>query len=199
MGPRDGPPARASRGGKAVDLADHDDLTRLWNRRRFEDEFDRRVADSRRTGERLALLSIDVDGYRDVIGRHGARAAEGLIQSISQVLAERLGPNKALARMGGDEFAAMIPGATPNLVQSLADDLCTAVREQSHAVGSSQVHATVSMGGTFLDPPTATLDDALVAAEAALYEAKVAGADRAILHEHSQDAKAFHRRQGNPG
>ena len=123
-----------------------------------------------------------------MIGRHGERAAEGLIRSISQVLAKRLGPNKTLARMGGDEFAAVIPGATPHLVQSLADDLCTAVREQPHAVGSSQVHATVSVGGVFLDPRTAKLHDALAAAEAALYEAKAAGADRAILHGTSQGA-----------
>ena len=156
---------QASLDGGALDPADHDHLTGLWNRRRFEEEFDRRIARSRRDGERLALLSIDVDGYRDVIERHGPRAAEGLIRSISQVLAKRLGPNKTLARMGGDEFAAVIPGATPHLAQSLADDLCTAVREQSHAVGSSQVHATVSIGGVFLDPRTATHHDALVAAD----------------------------------
>ena len=87
--------------------------------------------------------------------------------------------------MRGDEFAAVIPGAPPHAVQSLADDLCTAVREQSHEVGSSQVHATVSIGGVFLDAHTATLHDALAAADAALYEAKAAGADRAILHEPS--------------
>jgi diguanylate cyclase len=188
MRPRDGVPAQASLDGRALDLADHDDLTGLWNRRRFEEELDRRIAGSLRDGERLALLFIDVDGYRDVIQRHGARAAEGLIRSISQVLAKRLRPNKTLARMGGDEFAAVLPSATPNLLQSLADDLCTAVREQSHAVGSSQVHATVSIGGVFLDPRTAAHHDALVAAEAALHEAKAAGADRAILHEPSQGA-----------
>ena len=76
-------------------------------------------------------------------------------------------------------------------MQSLADDLCTAVREQSHAVGSSQVHATVSIGGVLLDPRTATRHDALAAADAALYEAKAAGADRAILHEPSQGAWAI--------
>ena len=128
------------------------------------------------------LLSIDVDGYRDVIGRHGAGAAEGLIRSISQVLAKRLAPHETLARMGGDEFAAVIPGTTPDFVQSLADDLCTAVREQAHAVGSSQVDGSVSIGGVFLDPRTTTNHDALAAADAALYEAKVAGADRAVLH-----------------
>ena len=122
MRPRDEAPAQASPDGGALDQADHDQLTGLWNRRRFEDEFDRRLADSRRTDERLALLSIDVDGYRDVIGRHGARAAEGLIRSIALVLAKRLRPNTTLARMGGDEFAAVIPRATPLLVQSVADE-----------------------------------------------------------------------------
>ena len=67
-------------------LADHDQLTGLWNRRRFEEELDRRVARALRSAEPLALLSIDVDAYRDVIRRHGASAAEELIRSISQVL-----------------------------------------------------------------------------------------------------------------
>ena len=128
-----------------------------------------------------------MDGYRDVIQRHGAGAAEGLIRSISGVLAQRLRPNEALARMGGDEFAALLPGVTPHLARSAAGDLCTAVREQPHAVGSSRVWATVSIGGVFLDPDTSTRHDALLAADSALYEAKVAGGDRAILHEPSQD------------
>ena len=176
-----GVPDQTSLDPAALELADHDPQTGLWNRRRFEKELDR----SRQNKERLALLSIDVDAYRDVIHRHGAVAAEGLIRSIAHVLAKRLQPNKTLARMGGDEFAAALPGTTPQLVRSLADGLCTAVREQSHAVGSSRVHATVSIGGAFLDAGTQTHHDALVAADTALYEAKVAGGDRAILHEPS--------------
>ena len=187
MRPRDEAPAQASPDVGALDQADHDQLTGLWTRRRFEDEFDRRLADARPTDQRLALLCIDVDGYRDVIGRHGARAAEGLIRSIGLVLAERLRPNTTLARMGGDEFAAVIPRARPALVQSVADSLCVAVREQSHAVGSSRVHATVSIGGVFLDPRT-TLHEALVAADTVLHQAKAAGSDRAIVHEPSQGA-----------
>jgi diguanylate cyclase (GGDEF)-like protein len=90
--------------------------------------------------------------------------------------------------MGGDEFAAVLVGATPNLVRRLADDLCTAVREQSHDAGSSRVHATVSIGGVFLDAGTLTHHDALLAADTALYEAKAGGGDRAILHESSPGA-----------
>jgi GGDEF domain-containing protein len=69
-----------------------------------------------------------------------------------------------------------------------SDELCTAVREQSHAVGSSHVHATVSIGGAFFDAGTQTHHEALLAADTALYEAKVAGGDRAILHGSWQGA-----------
>ena len=183
-GPRTGVPERASRGAWGLDLADRDHLTGLWNRRRFEKELDR----SRQKGERIALLSIDVDAYNAVIDRHGASAAEGLIRSISRVLAKRLQPNQTLARMGGDEFAAVLRGATPQHVQSLADELCAGVREESHAVGSSHVHATISIGGAFLNAGTQTHHEALLAADTALYEAKVAGGDQAILHQSSQRA-----------
>ena len=185
-------PGQASPDKGALELADHDDLTGLWNRRRFEAELDRRIAGSAgQDGEPLALLSIDVDGYRDVIHRHGEPAAQDLIRSISHALANRLRPNEKLARIGGDEFAALLSGATPHLVQSLADDLCSAVREQLHPVGSSRVHATVSIGGVFLGPDTPTRHDALRAADAALHEAKVGGCDRAILHEPSPGAQAI--------
>ena len=187
-GPAGGEPEQAALDAGELYLADHDHLTGLWNRRRFEEELDRLVARSRRDNERLALLSIDVDRYRDVIHRHGAGAAEGLIQSISHILAKRLRPNKTLARMGGDEFAAVLPGATPQLVRSLAEELCRAVREQSHATGSSRVHATVSIGGVFVDAGTPTHHAALLAADTALYEAKAAGGDCAILHESSRGA-----------
>jgi diguanylate cyclase (GGDEF)-like protein len=188
-GPSTGVPQRASHGAWGLDLADRDHLTGLWNRRRFEKELDR----SRQKGERLALLSIDVDAYNAVIDRHGARAAEGLIGSISQVLAKRLRPNTTLARMGGDEFAAVLRDRTPQIVQSLADGLCAGVREQSHAVGSSRVDATISIGGAFLDAGTQTHHEALLAADTALYEAKVAGGDQAILHESSQAQRATRR------
>ena len=124
-----------------------------------------------------------MDRYREVIQRHGPHAAEGVIRSISHALAQRLRPYETLARIGGDEFAAVLPGTAPHLLRSLADDLCTAVREQSHTVGSSRVHATVSIGGAFLDPGTPTHNDALAAAHTALHKAKVAGGDRAIVHE----------------
>jgi diguanylate cyclase (GGDEF)-like protein len=133
-------------------------------------------------------MSIDVDRYRDVIQRHGDVAAQGLIQAIAQVLTERLRPNDTLARMGGDEFAAVFHAATPPLIQSLADGLCTAVREQAHATGTNQIPVTISIGAAFFDAGTQTHHEALLAADTALHEAKVAGGDCAIVHQSPQHA-----------
>ena len=186
MRPRDEVPEQASLDPGALDPGDRDYLTGLWNRRHFEAELDRRPRD----GERRALLCIDVDGYREVIQRHGAHAAEGVIRSISDALARRLLPHETLARIGGDEFAAVLPGMAPGLLRRLAIDLCTAVRDQSHTAGSSRVHATVSVGGAFLDPGTPRYNDALAAAHTALHQAKVVGGDRAIVHESPQGTHA---------
>ena len=183
-GPGAGVPAPPWPGAAALDPADHDALTGLWNRRRFENELDR----ARQNAERLALLSMDVDRYNEVIRRHGTAAAEALIQSIAHVLAQRLRPNDTLARMGGDEFAAVFPSATPSLIQSLADGLCTAVREQTHTTGTNSIPATISIGVAFFDAGTQTHHEALRAADAALHEAKVAGGDRAIVHQSLQGA-----------
>jgi len=179
-GPGAGGPAPSSRPeAAALDPAGLDSLTGLWNRRRFENELD----GVPHSAGRLALLSIDVDRYREAIQRHGEAAAEELIQSIAHVLAQHTRPNDMLARMGGDEFAAVFRGATPALTQSLADGLCAAVREQPHAAGTSHVHATISIGAVLFDPGTQTHREALRAADAALHEAKVAGSDRAIVHQ----------------
>jgi diguanylate cyclase (GGDEF)-like protein len=178
---------------RALDRADRDPLTGLRNRRCFEDELNEHLISSQEDSERQALLSIDVDRYREVIQEHGPAPAEGLIRSIADVLARRLTPNGTLARMGGDEFAAILPGTTPRLVQSQADDLCTAVREHMHNIDSRRVHATISIGAILLDPRTHTQQSALAAADAALHEAKTAGSDRAVVHEpyHNTAARAL--------
>ena len=194
IGPTAGMPAQPSPGGAALDPGDHDALTGLWNRLRFEQELDR----ARENAERLALLSIDVDRYRDVIRRHGAAAAQGLIQSIAHVLAERLWPNDTLARMGGDEFAAVFHAATPPLIQSLADGLCTAVREQSHATGTNRIPATISIGAAFFDAGIQTHQEALRAADTALHEAKVAGCRSQTLETVSHHLKPNRQRSGAP-
>ncbi len=174
-------PARLDTG--ALHLADHDHLTGLWNRRRFEEELDRNLAHVRGGDARVALLSVDVDAYRAVIDRHGERDAENLIRSIAHTMTGRLRSNASIARLGGDEFAILLADATPDLVGRTADDLCAAVRAEPHVVGKSRVEATISIGAVFLDEDTPTRHDALLAADTAVYEAKASGGGCAVLRD----------------
>ncbi len=181
--PRDGAPSgvphiRRARG--PLELADHDHLTGLWNRRRFERELESRIARFRASRTPTALLSIDVDGYRPVLERHGPRLAELLIQSIADALAAHLHESDALARTGGDEFAALLSPATRDAALAAAEGLCAAVRAASPVTG---IHAAaaISIGVILLGDHTPTCDAALLAADKALYEAKASGGDCAVL------------------
>src|SRR5271165_1078713 len=118
----------------------------------------------------------------------GGVAAWNTAANSSPPMRASVSSNDTLARMGGDEFAAVFHAATPPLIQSLADGLCTAVREQIPATGTSPIPATISIGAAFFDAGTQTHHEALLAAETALHEAKVAGGDRAIMYEPPQHA-----------
>ncbi len=156
-------------------------MTGLWNRRPFETELDR----ARQNAERLALLSIDVDRYNDVIQRHGAAAAQQLIQAIAHVLAERLRPDDTLTRMGGDEFAAVFRHATPPAHPEPGRRALHGRARAVPATGTGRIPATISIGAVLFDAGTQTHHEALRAADTALHQAKVAGGDR--VHESPQD------------
>ena len=71
-------------------LADHDSLTGLWNRRRFEDELQRQVGRCQRYGERAALLLTDLDGFKDVNDTFGHKAGDDLLKVVATGLRARL-------------------------------------------------------------------------------------------------------------
>ena len=92
-------------------LADHDPLTGLFNRRRFEQELDRHVAEVARYGPRGALLVLDLDHFKYVNDSLGHHAGDELILSVAALLQDRLRETDTIARLGGDEFAVLLPNA----------------------------------------------------------------------------------------
>jgi len=153
-------------------LADHDPVTGLYNRRRFERELGRELAYVRRYGGCGAVLMLDLDDLKRVNDRYGHAAGDQLIASVAGLLRARLRSTDVVARMGGDEFAVMVPRATLAEAESLARELNQVVRESG---------ASASIGlGCFDGTGELTCEEVLLSADHAMYAAKEAGRDRFV-------------------
>ncbi len=169
-------------------LADHDPLTGLFNRRRFEQELDRHVAEVTRYGPRGALLVLDLDHFKYVNDALGHHAGDELILSVAAVLQDRLRESDTLARLGGDEFAVLLPHADASAAERVAGELVRAVREEAAvAAGDRSRRATTSIGIAPFHRSDLSGEELLIEADLAMYDAKEAGRDRYALVSHDAD------------
>lgn len=163
-------------------LADHDDLTGLWNRRRFGEELARQVRRCRRTREGAALVAFDLDGFKEVNDTHGHKAGDELIIHVARTVRGRLRATDAFARLGGDEFAVLLVDVRAAGARRLADDLCALVAGSPMPWGDGAVHTSLSAGLVMLDRVGVPDGDPMLAADAALYAAKATGRNRVVTH-----------------
>ena len=161
-------------------LADHDTLTGLFNRRRFEQELMQQLARCQRYGESAALLLVDVDHFKTINDTRGHRVGDVVLKHFAELLGRRLRKTDIVARLGGDEFAIMLSHVSPAQARTVARSLVEYVRGSPPVVADGSVPITASVGATMLDEDTGDLERVLVAADEALYAAKDAGRDRAV-------------------
>lgn len=152
-------------------IADHDGLTGLYNRRRFEQELDRHIAHGRRYGVDGALLVIDLDGFKRVNDGHGHRAGDRVLAAVAGVLRARLRESDLLARFGGDEFAVLMPHGGAAQAAELANLLVTAIREVSTPAGPLDA----SVGYALFEDAMTSSDEVLSRADDAMYADKAEG------------------------
>ena len=169
-------------------MADHDPLTGLANRRKFEEELDRHVAQVKRYGAEGALLVLDIDHFKQVNDTLGHNVGDELIVSIAGVLRERLRDSDVLARLGGDEFAVLLPKADEAEAAQVARALVLAVRSSAALLGGERKKVTTSAGVALLDGDIEELsaETILIEADLAMYDAKEAGRDRYAFYAASE-------------
>jgi diguanylate cyclase len=160
-------------------LADHDPLSGLYNRRRFELELERELAHGDGSG-RAVVLVLDVDGFKQINDTLGHAKGDAVIAMIGDILRERLRTSDVNARLGGDEFALIL--RRTNLAQ--AEVVAAAIHELlceglSELVGEPLAPVTVSVGlATIEGDRSINADEVLTRADRAMYEAKRAGGNR---------------------
>ncbi len=163
-------------------LADHDPLTGLANRRRFDAELDRHVAEFRRYGVGGAVLLLDLDHFKAVNDTLGHAAGDDLLVTVARALRARLRETDVVARVGGDEFAVLLRHTDRKAAERVAQDVVEVVREQLAGLDGARRQVTVSVGGALLGDPEHTSGDLLKAADAAMYAAKSAGRNGYVVH-----------------
>ena len=156
-----------------------DPLTGLLNRRALEERHAQEARAAAAEGTPLALVLLDLDHFKRINDTHGHAAGDTVLRDVATVLRQGLRSNDALFRIGGEEFALLIPGASAALAARRVDSLRTALA--ATALGGLPEGLTFSAGVAGVGPQTASLQALLHAADQALYQAKRDGRNRTVL------------------
>ena len=164
---------------RLAEKAQRDDMTGMLNREAFFAALD----GSRRKADRGALLIIDADHFKRINDNFGHLTGDDALQKIAAAISRSVRSSDILGRIGGEEFGAILVGASDVEAASIAERIRSEV-EQIHfaPVDDAVVRLTVSIGGT-LCPPDAMVPELMRAADARLYEAKRRGRNLAIMGE----------------
>jgi diguanylate cyclase (GGDEF)-like protein/PAS domain S-box-containing protein len=161
----------------------HDVLTGLPNRAMFREISEPALARATRAGESLAVLFLDLDGFKLVNDEHGHDAGDRLLIQVSQRLRDVVRLGDTLARLGGDEFVVLCqqPHSEAQMLE-LADRLI-GVLSKPFVLGDDEVTIGASVGIAYGIHVSGTIDDMIRDADLALYRAKRAGRGRALLFD----------------
>ncbi|MCO5159150.1 MAG: GGDEF domain-containing protein [Aquamicrobium sp.] len=154
----------------------YDDLTGALSRRAFIDACSRHFAQGR-DGGAGTLLFLDLDHFKQLNDRHGHAVGDKALRHFVEVASTVLPPRASLGRLGGEEFAVLLPASANAAAATVAETIMQAVRDNPLDTGRALAPMTVSIGSAAAHPGMA-MDDVLKRADDALYRAKASGRDR---------------------
>jgi diguanylate cyclase (GGDEF)-like protein/PAS domain S-box-containing protein len=158
-------------------LADHDSITNLFNRRRFEQELERVVSECARYGRSAALLVLDLDGFKVVNDLHGHAAGDEILMKLGPLLQRSVRDTDVVGRLGGDEFGVIVQEADRDEAEYVAQKIAGAVRGSGMVISDLvRAQVTASIGVAAIEPHGgATAAELQVGADRAMYRAKALG------------------------
>jgi diguanylate cyclase (GGDEF)-like protein/PAS domain S-box-containing protein len=161
------------------ELAHFDPLTRLPNRALLSDRLQQAMTQAQRRGQRLAVVFLDLDGFKAINDRHGHDAGDQLLTALAANIKQTLRDGDSLARLGGDEFVVVLPDlADVAASEPMLNRLLAAVARPV-PFNDQQLQVSGSLGVTFFPQAQEVAADQLLRqADQAMYQAKLAGKSR---------------------
>lgn len=156
-------------------LANHDTLTGLLNRRRFQEELDRWGKYALRYKRPITLMFIDLDKFKDINDTYGHLGGDEYLVAFTRLLKSTLRSTDYIGRWGGDEFAALLPETDTAAACEVASKLPKIFNTVPITVAGKTIYASASIGIAVMPEHTADINELTAFADAAMYKAKEAG------------------------
>lgn len=174
---------------RLTELSRRDSLTGAANRRYFFERAEEEFARARRYKKPLSLIVFDIDNFKQVNDSNGHAAGDRVLQNLSNIILVDLREIDLLGRVGGDEFAVLVPETDLQGACEVAERLRLLAARQRDPDGQKVVQYTVSLGVAALAPEDTSMDMAFQRADSALYASKQDGKNCVMtedgLHAHS--------------
>ena len=156
-----------------------DELTALPNRRRFFELAEREMERAQRYDDALAVVMLDLDHFKDVNDSHGHAAGDQVLRAVGDACRDVLRTNDIVGRLGGEEFAILLPATTLDGARQFAERLRQSIAACRIGLPGVELTLTATLGVAARDTgETLSLDELLARADAALYRGKAAGRNR---------------------
>jgi diguanylate cyclase (GGDEF)-like protein/PAS domain S-box-containing protein len=156
---------------RALELAERDPLTDIYNRRRFGDDVRRRIAEAARHGHSSALLVLDVDELKAINDTHGHSVGDAVLLAVARALEFSVRDTDVVARLGGDEFGVLLSHTDLDGAERVERGIRRRLEETAVATPDGPLAIGVSVGATAIDGE-ADYEQVLQRADAAMYAAK---------------------------
>jgi diguanylate cyclase (GGDEF)-like protein len=162
-------------------LATTDGLTGIDTRRAFKEDAEKYVALARRHRSQLSAIAFDLDRFKSVNDTYGHAVGDTVLKAVTKAVRAELRQSDLFGRLGGEEFAVLLPDADTAAAMDVAEKLRRGIQGLKFPWSHPPIAVSASFGVAMLDPGADDIDALLVRADEALYEAKAVGRNKSLV------------------
>ena len=162
-------------------LAATDELTGLWNRRCFMGRAEAEISQAASLRQPLCLVLLDADHFKRINDTYGHAAGDAALKYLANNLTSRLRSSDTVGRIGGEEFAILLPNTNRETARAVLEKIRTAIEQGRFTHGDNDLAFTVSIGIAAMQGARVNVDEFFSIADAACYQAKALGRNRTVV------------------